>query len=75
MPAVDPGGLPLAIPENAIETKFTAVEHVNDVTFLLRAQSTITAAPGTDVGFRLFDPAQRRLPAKPKPPADGEESK
>jgi hypothetical protein len=31
--------------------------------------------PGTDVGFRLYDPAHRRLPAKPKPPADGEEPK
>jgi hypothetical protein len=31
--------------------------------------------PGTDIGFRLFDPAHRRLPAKPKPPADGEEPK
>jgi hypothetical protein len=31
--------------------------------------------PGTDVGIRLFDPAHRRLPARPKPPAVGEDRK
>jgi hypothetical protein len=64
---------PLEDPNTGGPFAYTRTETGVVITVVLPA--TTSSPTPRPYEFKLFDPAHRRLPAKPKPPADGEEPK